>query len=93
MGVILHSRSNETAIAKAICFVVHVLNIFPLSTACVERLFFKDEVDKNTPEKPTVPSKAQSTSPISSESPKDGYNDNVYEYFVDEVKKETQTCA
>ena len=47
-------------------FLLYMLNIFPLSAACVERLVSRiktnlikvDKVDKNVPEKPTVPSKA-----------------------------------
>ena len=48
-------------------FLLYMLNVFPLSAACVERLVLMriktnlikvDKVDKNVPEKPTVLSKA-----------------------------------
>ena len=45
-------------------FLLYMLNIFPLSAACVERLVSMKiktnliKVDKSMPEKPTVPSKA-----------------------------------
>ena len=61
LGVILHWRCYEAAIPKPIFFVARVKYI-PFECSLCFRTFFKDEVDKNTPEKPIVPSKTQSTS-------------------------------
>ena len=71
-----------------------MLNIFPLSAACVERLVSRiktnlikvDKVDKNVPEKLSQVRLDQLLR-IGTESPKDGYNNNVYEHFVDKLQK------
>ena len=57
-----------------------MLNIFPLINIFT---FFEVEVDKNESEKPTISVKLDQLLGIGTESPKDGCNDNVYEYFVE----------
>ena len=66
---------------------LYLLNIFPISTACVERLFSKMKLIKTCSRNKLAQVKLDQLLRISTESPHDGFDDNVYEYFVDELKK------
>ena len=74
-------------------FLLYMLNTFPLSTACVERPFLRMKLIKTCLRNQLSQVRLNQLLRIGSKSPKDGYNDNVYQYFVGELKKGTQTCA
>ena len=68
-------------------FLLYMLNIFPLNAACVERLFSRMKLIKTRLRNQLSQVRLDQLLRISTESPKDDYNDNVYEYFVDELQK------
>ena len=61
--------------------------IFPLSAACVERLFSKMKIMKNRLRNSLSNATLESLLLIARESPKAGFEDDVLEQFVDELKK------
>ena len=68
-------------------FLLYMINIFPLSAACVERLFSKMKLMKTRLRNQLAQVRLDQLLRIGTESPKEGFNDNIYEYFVDELKK------
>lgn len=68
-------------------YLLYLLNIFPISVACVERLFSKMKLIKTRLRNKLAQVKLDQLLRIGTESPPDGFDDNVYEYFVDELKK------
>ena len=70
------------------CFkLFKLLMIFPLSAACVERLFSKMKIVKNRLHNSLSNTTLESWLLIATESPKAGFEDDVLEQFVDELKK------
>ena len=61
--------------------------IFPLSAACVERLFSKMKIVKNRLRNSLSNATLESLLLIATESQKAGFEDDVLEQFVDELKK------
>ena len=70
------------------CFkLFKLLMIFPLSAAFVERLFSKMKIVKNRLRNSLSNATLESLLLIATESPKAGFEDDVLEQFVDELKK------
>ena len=70
------------------CFkLFKLLMIFPLSAACEERLFSKMKIVKNRLHNSLSNATLESLLLIATESPKAGFEDDVLEQFVDELKK------
>ena len=75
-------------------FFLCMLNIFPLSVACVERLFLRMKLIKTCLKYQLSQVRLNQFLRIATELHKDGYDNNVYEYFDDELKHaKTQTRA
>ena len=69
------------------CFkLFKLLMIFPLSATCVERLFSKMKIVKNGLRNSLLNATLESLLLITTESPKAGFEDDVLEQFVDELK-------
>ena len=70
-------------------FLLYLLNIFPLSVASVERLFLRMKLIKMHLRNQLSQVRLDKLLRIDTETPKDGYNDNVYvyKYFVVELQK------
>ena len=70
------------------CFkLFKLLMIFPLSAACVGRLFSKMKIVKNGIRNSLSSATLECLLLIATESPKAGFEDDVFEQFVDELKK------
>ena len=67
-------------------YLFYLLMVFPLSAACVERLFSKLKLVKNRLRNQLSQTTLESLLMIATESPKDGFDDIVLESFVDELK-------
>ena len=67
-------------------YLFKLLMIFPLSAACVERLFSKLKLVKNRLRNQLSQTTLERLLMIGTESPKDGFDDAVLESFVDELK-------
>ena len=61
--------------------------LFPVSVACVERLFSKMKLIKTRLRSQLSQGHLDQWLRISTESPKEGFSDNTYEEFVNEIKK------
>ena len=70
-------------------FLLHLLNIFPLSVASVEKLFLRMKLIKMRLINQLSLVRLDKLLRIDTETPEDGYNDNVYvyKYFVVELQK------
>jgi len=68
-------------------YLLHLLMIFPLSAACVERLFSKMKLLKTRLRNQLSQTSLESILRISTEAPIDGFSDSDYEHFVNELKK------
>ena len=68
-------------------YLLYLLNIFHISVACVERLFSKMKLIKTPLRNKLAQVKSDQLLRIGTGSPPDGFYDNIYEYFVDELKK------
>ena len=63
------------------CFLL----LLPLSVACVERFFSKMKLVKTHLRNQLSQVTLETLLFIATESPKDGFHDKIYEYFVDEL--------
>ena len=63
-----------------------LLMIFPLSAACVERLFSKLKIVKNRLRNQLSKVTLESLLMIATQSPKEGYDEDILEHFVDDEK-------
>ena len=61
--------------------------IFPLSAVCVERLFSKMKIVENRLRNSLSNATLESLLLNATESPKAGFEDDILEQFVDELKK------
>ena len=70
-------------------FLLHLLNIFPLSVASVGKLFLRMKLIKMRLRNQLSQVRLDKLLRFDTETPKDGYNDNVYvyKYFVVELQK------
>ena len=66
---------------------LYLLMIFPISAACVERLFSKMKLVKTRLQNQLKQNTLESLLRIATESPQKGFSDQEYEHFVDELKK------
>ena len=66
---------------------LHLLLIFPLSTACVERFFSKMKLVKTRLRNQLSQVNLENLLFIATEAPKTGFTDSKYDFFVDELKK------
>ena len=57
---------------------LYLLMFFPLSVACVNAFLLRNHLSQTT---------LESLLKIATESPKEGFSDSQYKYFVDELKK------
>ena len=67
-------------------FLLHLLLIFPISIACVERLFSRMKLVKTRLRNQLKQTSLDALLRISTEA-KDGFTDMEYELFVDELKR------
>ena len=65
---------------------LRLLLIFPLSTACVERFFSKMKLVKTRLRNQLSQVNLENLLFIATESPKAGFTDSEYDFFVDELK-------
>ena len=66
---------------------LHLMLIFPLSTACVERFFSKMKLVKTRLRNQLSQVNLENLLFIAPEAPKTGFTDREYDFFVDELKK------
>ena len=68
-------------------FLFYMLLIFPISVACVERLFSKMKLIKTRLRNQLSQVHLDQLLRIATESSKEGFSDDEYEHFVDELKR------
>ena len=66
---------------------LHLMLIFPLSTACVKRFYSKIKLVKTWPRNQLLQVNLDNLLFIATEAPKTGFNNSKYDFFVDELKK------
>ena len=70
----------------SIKFLFYMLLIFPISVACVERLFSKMKLIKTRLRNQLSQVRLDQLLRIATQSPKEGFSDDEYEHFVDKLK-------
>ena len=79
--------STTEALYPSMMFLFYMLLIFPVSAACVERLFSKMKLIKTRLRNQLSQVRLDQLLRIATETPKDGYSDDVYEQFAHELKR------
>ena len=69
---------------------LHLMLIFPLSTACVERFFSKMKLVKTRLRNQLSQVNLENLLFIATEAPKTGFTDSKYDFFVNELKKNSK---
>ena len=67
---------------------LYLFNIFPISVAYVERLFLKMKLIKTHLRGKLGQEKLDQFVRIGTELPKEGFDDRIYKYLVDKLKKQ-----
>ena len=70
------------------CKLLYFLLLFPLSTACVERFFSKMKLVKTRLRNQLKQTSLESLLFIAMETQKEGFGDDAFEHFVDELKRQ-----
>ena len=68
-------------------YLLHLLLIFPISIACIERLFSRMKLVKTRLHNQMKQATLDSLLCIVTEIPSDGFNDEDFDFFVDKLKR------
>ena len=84
-----NSNNDDTAkcLYPSMMFFLYILQLFPISVACVERLFSKMKLIKTRLQNELSQVHSDQLLRIAIESPKKSFSDSTYEEFVNEIKK------
>ena len=66
---------------------LHLMLILPLSTTCVKRFFSKMKIVQTQPRNQLLQVNLENPLFIATDTPKIGFTDRKYDFFVDELKK------